>query len=454
MSFVAVIHLLRAAVCLVYHIPRYSMHFSYTRILAGLSVIGLASCKSLCSTLQSHTRLNISSNTNISCNAEDVRWSDFAAPRPGAIVTVGCEDDVAKLVTFANQNNIEFLLQSGGNGWADTFTIGSNDFIIDISQLKDITFNAARTEVTFQAGVVIKELVAAAYANNARVGTGTCNCVSVLGAALGGGLSREQGLYGQGVDQLLSINYVNAYGVKGVVTAKSNPDLWFAFTGAGANFGIVTSVVFKAHPVAQANNTAWTGNLIYAESQLEALMTAINELVFEPEMQLDFTYTEGVILVIPFYIGSEAAGMEKFASLLELGPTSNETAIAPYDEWNSAGDPFCVDGGRKPTYGINLQEVDPSAWIKVYNEYISFIDTYAEANLTTILSECYAGSSKVAGVSPSVNAFPWRDFKCYVAIIAWYTDESLDDAANEFGQNVRSYLNPSSTEFSRLVFCL
>jgi FAD/FMN-containing dehydrogenase len=204
----------------------------------------------------------LSANSTILCGEKFVRWSDYGAPNPTAIITVGSEKDVSKIVKLANRLNVSFLVQSGANGWADTFSDRPGGIIIDVSQLKAISFNEAKTEVTFQSGVLIEEIVAAAWENNARVATGTCNCVSVLGAGLGGGIGRGTGLYGLGLDQLIAVNVVDAHGRSSTVTAKSDPDLWWALKGAGPNFGIVTSVVYRSYPVAQADNTAWTGLLV------------------------------------------------------------------------------------------------------------------------------------------------------------------------------------------------
>jgi FAD/FMN-containing dehydrogenase len=179
--------------------------------IAGLALVCPAwgqsgsPCPRSCEQYQGEIQRLLSANTTLKRGEEDVRWSGYAAPNPGAIITVGTEDDVAEVVSYASRNNIPFLVQSGANGWADTFTLGTDGLVIDISQLKAVSFNSNLTQVTFQAGKTNENLIDAAWASNARVSTATCNCVSVLGSALGGGLSRIAGLYGVEADQLLSI---------------------------------------------------------------------------------------------------------------------------------------------------------------------------------------------------------------------------------------------------------
>ncbi|KAJ8120853.1 hypothetical protein ONZ43_g2543 [Nemania bipapillata] len=421
------------------------MHVS--RVLVSASLFGLSlsasSCNGKWATLVQST---LSSSTTIQCAAANQRWSDFAAPSPGAVVTVGNENDVAKIIAAASKTNTPFLVQSGGNGWADTFNISSTGIIIDISQLKNISFNKNKTQVTFQAGVTNEDMINAAWDNNARVSVSTCNCVSLLGATLGGGLSRTQGTYGLNIDNLISVNMVDASGVKKTVTPKSDPQLWWALTGAGANFGVVTSATYKSQPVPQAQNTAWTGLVFFNESQIEEVITAIDQLTLEPAMQMDIYFTASPldgkpgVIFLPFYLGSEEVGRQKFASILNIGSILDTTEVIPYNTWNSAGDPFCTDGGRKPSYTIGLKKMEPTAWRNVWNAYTEFFNSYAEANLTTILTECYPTAATAKSVqSDGSTSYPFRDIKCYAIAIPWYTSPSIDAAAIAWGQQVRSY---------------
>ncbi|RYP79240.1 hypothetical protein DL769_003063 [Monosporascus sp. CRB-8-3] len=425
----------------------------YTIGLLSLGVSSFASSSSItapCSRYKRQIKQLLSPTATVQCDGENTRWSAYAAPQPGAIVTVGSEDDVAKVVAFANKKNIPFLVQSGANGWADTFTLDSSGLIIDVSELKAITFNSDKTEVTFQAGVTNADMVRAAWDNDARVSISTCNCVSLLGATLGGGLSRTQGLYGLNVDQILSLNLVDAAGNKKTVTSQSDPDLWWALKGAGANFGIVTSGVFKSYPLPQAYNTAWSGDVVFDQSQLEQVISAVNDMDLEPEMQLYLYFAvpapdnAPIVIVRPFYLGSEEAGRQKFAPILAIGPAADGTAVEPYNVWNEAADAFCTRGGRKPSYTAGLKTIDPVAWRGVWDEYVSFVERYpGEAGNSTILMECYSMEVALRPIGDSQSSYPFRDVGCHAIAIPWYDDPTLDDEANEFGRKARSYWTAS-----------
>lgn len=78
-----------------------------------------------------------------------------------------------------------------------------------------------------------------------RLETGNAPCVNMVGATIGAGVGPLQGLHGLIADALLSVRMVTATGDLITVSDASNPDLFWAIRGAGANFGIITSATYK-----------------------------------------------------------------------------------------------------------------------------------------------------------------------------------------------------------------
>lgn len=84
------------------------------------------------------------------------------------------------------------------------FGLKQNGIIINLRGIKNVTFNVQKTEATVQGVALISDVITAAYANNAQVLTGNCNCVGTLGAALDGDYGNLMGLYGFAVNNILS----------------------------------------------------------------------------------------------------------------------------------------------------------------------------------------------------------------------------------------------------------
>ena len=86
------------------------------------------------------------------------------------------------------------------------------------------------------------------------IALGTAPCVGILGAALGAGVSANQGYSGLLADLLQEVQIVTASGDAVRASRTQNPGLFWALRGAGANFGIVTSATFKVLPTINGGN--------------------------------------------------------------------------------------------------------------------------------------------------------------------------------------------------------
>lgn len=315
--------------------------------------------------------------------------------------------------------------------------------MINLASLNEVAFNVDKTQATIGGGSSINNTIQHAYAAGALVETGNCNCVGTLGAILGGGYGNLMGLYGFGVDNILSLRVVTADGQLRSVTADSDPDLLWGLRGAGPNLAIVTSAVVRSYPAATEDDlTAWTGDLIFTSDKLEQVVQAVQHLtLLEPRMNV-FLYfiaidSEPVILVTPFlHRGNATSGRLAFASLYDIGPEKDTTTVIPYNQWNAGGGgAFCTRGDRKPSYGAAFQAMLPSVWREIWNEYVDFQQRPGAEN-SIVLLEAYS-LAKARSVSFDQTAFPHRGVNFNSVAIPWYNDTSLDDEAEAFGRAVR-----------------
>lgn len=126
---------------------------------------------------------------------------------------------------------------------------------------------------------------------------GVCDCVGFLGAGLGGGHGRLQGLHGLIADNLISAHLVNADGEMITVSSTSYPDLFWALRGAGHNFGIVTEAVFKVYD--QTNGgVQFDAELSYAPEHLEALFAAVEAFEQPAETNIFILFVPGPDLTV------------------------------------------------------------------------------------------------------------------------------------------------------------
>lgn len=99
--------------------------------------------------------------------------------------------------------------------------------------------------------------------------TGSCSCPGLVGATLGAGVGRYQGLHGLIIDALLSVRLVVADGRAIEVSEDSYSDLFWGIRGAGTNFGVITSATYKIHRLTNKGRIlnadfVFTGNMTTA----------------------------------------------------------------------------------------------------------------------------------------------------------------------------------------------
>lgn len=352
---------------------------------------------------------------------------------------------------FCDRNRIPVLTQNGGHGWSTSLSVlNKSGIILNLGGLKHVSFNSAKTQITLQGGALVSDVIAAANNNSALVPTGTCNCIGMLGAVLGGGVGNLMGFHGLGVDNLLSLKVVTAHGRFITVSPTQNTDLWYAMRGAGPNFGIVTSAVMKSFPVDAVGLNAWLGPLVFTSPQLEALINTINTLNFTPQMAMSLLFANSgnttappTIICSVYYYGNETAGKAAFAPLYNVGPVADETKVTPYAQWNVANDVACGKGPRKPNFGVGLGQMDQSAWRAVYEEFSSWIQQPG-AEHSTVMMDAYS-LSEAQTMSDTDSSFPFRHSISFNAIwAAQYEDPSIDSIAIQYGQKARDLWRATS----------
>ena len=112
---------------------------------------------------------------------------------------------------------------------------------------------------------------------NQYLATGACGCVGVMGAGLGGGVGRVQGLYGLILDNMIDADVVLANGSRVLVSEESYADLWWGLRGAGHNFGIVTRFSYKIYDLPCPEH--YYAQLIFTQDKLEQIFALINGLM-------------------------------------------------------------------------------------------------------------------------------------------------------------------------------
>jgi FAD/FMN-containing dehydrogenase len=173
----------------------------------------------------------------------------FRHVRPSVIVSCASSHDVAEAIWFARRHGLELATRAGGHSFAGHSS--TRGVLVDVSPMRSVT--VAEGVATVGAGARLGEVYEALQDQDLTIPGGTCPSVGVAGLTLGGGLGILGRKYGVTADHLIGAQVVLADGRILQCDDDHDQDLFWALRGAGAgNFGVVTTLVFRAVPAPQA----------------------------------------------------------------------------------------------------------------------------------------------------------------------------------------------------------
>lgn len=167
---------------------------------------------------------------------------------PILIARCSTEADVIASVNFAREHGLLVAVKGGGHNGAG-LGVCQEGLVIDLSPMKQIEVDPAARTVRVQGGCLLRELDAATHAHGLAVPTGINGTTGVAGLTLGGGLGYLTRQCGLTIDNLLEADVVLADGQLVKASATERADLFWAIRGGGGNFGVVTSFLFRTHPI-------------------------------------------------------------------------------------------------------------------------------------------------------------------------------------------------------------
>jgi FAD binding domain/Berberine and berberine like len=157
--------------------------------------------------------------------------------------------DVRTAVSWGVSHHVPLRARSGGHSYAGYSTL-SGGMVLDLRNMRSVQVDTHHRTVTVGAGAQLIDVYAALSAHGLTIPAGSCPSVGIAGHALGGGMGLAGRQFGLTTDNLLSAQIVTADGHLRTASGNSNPDLYWALRGGGGgNFGVVTSLRFRAHPV-------------------------------------------------------------------------------------------------------------------------------------------------------------------------------------------------------------
>jgi len=352
---------------------------------------------------------------------------------PALIVRCAGASDVALSLDFAQAHHLLLAVRGGGHSRAG-FSVCDGGMVIDLSAMNRVEVDAGKLVVRAQAGALVRDLDQATQRFGLATTSGGCPTVGVAGLTLGGGEGLLMTKYGTACDNLLSARVVTVDGREVEASQNSNPDLFWAIRGGGGNFGVLTALEYKLHPVTDV----LAGTLTYPPGRIPELLQAFAKFVAVAPDEIGLV---GVVLpseqgprfqILVCYFADPRTGNDLLRPLRTLKPQEDKVRVASYLETQTSINPYSSVAHFQTN--LVLPELNPSAM-----EAITTAASDALPNTRVFIVPIYGAVTRV-GLKDT--AFPLRQ-PCYeLDLMGRWSAPAEKERAVQWVKALRDKLQP------------
>ena len=355
-------------------------------------------------------------------------WAAHIDRRPALIARVASPEDVARVIADARKTGAELAVRSGGHSPAG-HGVSDGGIVLDLSALRSFELDAAKRTAWAGAGLTAGAFTLAAGERGLATGFGDTGSVGIGGITLAGGIGFLVRKHGLTIDNLLAAEVVTADGRLRHVDAQTEPELFWALRGGGGNFGVVTRLKYRLHPVdtivggllvLPATPAVIAGFVAAAEAAPDELSTIANVMLAPP---LPFLAEERhgtpVVLARMVYAGDAEAGeraLAPFRALAEpvadLVRPMRYPALFPDEEAR----PFFAASRVMFAAGVGSEQAE------------SILERIGQSSALMAACEIRALGGAMARVPADATAFAHRQSRVMINVAAVY-DPSTSERA-------------------------
>jgi hypothetical protein len=370
-------------------------------------------------------------------------WNAMIDKRPAAIARCTSPADVSAAVRFAAREGLYPAVRGGGHNAAGLAMI-DDGLVIDVSQMKRISVDSSARTAVAETGLTWGEFDKATQAYGLATTGGLISTTGIAGLTLGGGVGWLMGQCGLTCDNTLSYDVVTANGDLITANANQHQDLFWALKGGGGNFGVVTSITYRLHPV----TTVISGMLLYPLALGPEVLRNYRDFVSAglPDELVVYaaaiTSPDGLplIAVIPSWTGLDLdEGERVIAPLRRFGPpVADMVQRMPYLAMQSMLDVASPYGVLRSYWKSHFLRALPDDAI---DTFVRHAEQCTSPRTFTVIEH---GHGAVSRVSPEATAFPIREHSFDLVILSLWEDAREDSAQKSWTRGFFDAMQPWS----------
>ncbi len=307
--------------------------------------------------------------------------------RPVVILRPAGTSQVARVVTLARESGLPLAVRCGGHSLS-RYGVCDDGIVLDLSLMRALDIDVEHRTAWAQTGLTAGAYTAAVGAYGLATGFGDTGTVGIGGLTLGGGIGYLVRKHGLTIDNLLAAEVVTAHGEVRHIDAATEPELFWAIRGGGANFGVVTRMKFRLHEIPTI-----VGGMLMLPATPKVVVSLVEEALAAPDeltVMADIMVAPPLPFVPPEHHGTPAIMIR----LCYAGATdAGERAVA---RLRGLAPPI-VDLVRAMPYR-GLYEMDEEYDQPLVAVRSMFVDSITLADAETIIEQIRATSAPMASV--------------------------------------------------------
>lgn len=301
--------------------------------------------------------------------------------------------DVRRAVDFAREHQLLTGVRAGGHSFSGNSTC-EGGLVIDLQQMQGVRVDPRARRAYLEAG-------------------------SLLGQ-----LDHECAAFGLACDNAASFDIVTADGRFLHASDDEHSDLYWGLRGGGGNFGVVTSIEYRVHPM---DPTILGGSIVWPMDQARDVMRYCRDIgLGAPEaVNLELFLQPGrggpVAGIEVCWSGDHGEGESWLKRLRVFGkPTHDDIAPLPYATLQSGADEFLAPGNFYYAKNGFLAALSDDGIDRV-------LEVYARTpNLYALFFDQTDGAYQ--RMAPDATAFPNRNAMYWLGVVSvWPNQEGIDD---------------------------
>lgn len=354
--------------------------------------------------------------------------------RPAMVVRCTGVEDVVAVVQYAARTGLELAVRGGGHS-VPGFGTADDAVVADLSLMADVVVDPTARTARSGGGATWGVFNEATGAHGLATTGGIISTTGVAGLTLGGGIGYLSRGYGLSCDNLLSAQVVTADGSVVTASGGEHPDLFWALRGGGGNFGVVTELTFRLHPVGDI----YGGPMFFELSDAAALLAYFRDVIadapreyggfpaFQIAPPLPFVPPDRVgepfVALVSCWTGSVPEGERLIQGFRDVAtPVAEHVGVMPYAALNSAFDALVPPGLQHYWKAAFVNELTDEA-IRAHVQHGSRVPVVnSTMHLYPINGACH-------DVAADATAFGHREAS-FAPVIAGMWPDPLDNARN------------------------